>query len=105
MNIALEDPAVWNDPARAQELGKEKKLLDGVVITLQEVDAQADDLLELFEMAEDEKDDDTLEAIESDAREVEARVADLEFRRMFSHPMDPNPCFIEIQSGAGGTEA
>ncbi len=96
---------MWNDPARAQELGKEKKLLDGVVITLQEVDAQAGDLLELFEMAEDENDDDTLEAIESDAREIEARIADLEFRRMFSHPMDPNPCFIEIQAGAGGTEA
>ncbi len=96
---------MWNDPARAQELGKEKKLLDGVVLTLQEVDAQAGDLLELFEMAEDENDDDTLEAIESDAREIEARIADLEFRRMFSHPMDPNPCFIEIQAGAGGTEA
>ena len=75
------------------------------MITLREVDAQANDLLELFEMAQDEKDDDTLEAIESDARKIESRVADLEFRRMFSHPMDPNPCFIEIQSGAGGTEA
>jgi len=105
VNVALEDPAVWNDAQRAQELGKEKKQLEGVVLTLDEVDQQSKDLLELFEMAEAEKDDDTLESIEADMGELQTLVGGLEFRRMFSNPMDENACFIEIQAGAGGTEA
>jgi peptide chain release factor 2 len=75
------------------------------VLTLDEVATQSDDLIELFEMAASEKDDDTLEAIEADMRGLEELVGGLEFRRMFSNPMDENACFIEIQSGAGGTEA
>ncbi|MEZ5627780.1 MAG: peptide chain release factor 2 [Rhodocyclaceae bacterium] len=105
VNIALEDPDVWNDAARGQALGKEKKLLEGVVVTLQHVAQQSGDLLDLFEMAEAEGDDDTLEAIETDAKALEAIVGGLEFRRMFSGPMDENACFIDIQAGAGGTEA
>ena len=105
VNIALEDPEVWNDAARAQELGKEKKLLEGVVLTLDTVARQSADLLELFEMAEAEDDEDTLEAVAGDMQALEGLVADMEFRRMFAHPMDASPCFIEIQSGAGGTEA
>ena len=60
---------------------------------------------ELFEIASAEDDDSTLLAVEADARAVEQRVADLEFRRMFANPADPNNCFVEIQAGAGGTEA
>ncbi len=60
---------------------------------------------ELFEIASAEDDDSTLLAVEADAKEVERRVADLEFRRMFANPADPNNCFVEIQAGAGGTEA
>ncbi|ODT35165.1 MAG: peptide chain release factor 2 [Lautropia sp. SCN 70-15] len=56
-------------------------------------------------MARGEDDDDTLVAVEADVREVEHMVEDLEFRRMFSNPADPSNCFIEIQAGAGGTEA
>ncbi len=63
------------------------------------------DSTDLFAMAREEQDDDTLIAIEADALELKALVEDLEFRRMFSNPMDPNNCFIDIQAGAGGTEA
>ena len=63
------------------------------------------DAAELFAMAAAEDDDATLVAVESDVRAVESEVEDLEFRRMFSNPADPNPCFVEIQAGAGGTEA
>ncbi|MDY0011444.1 MAG: peptide chain release factor 2 [Rhodocyclaceae bacterium] len=105
VNRALEDPAVWNDAARAQELGKEKKVLEGVVLTLQAVEQQLADLKELFELAGLEEDEDTYLAVEADLAGPEKLVADLEFRRMFNNPMDPSPCFIEIQSGAGGTEA
>ncbi len=63
------------------------------------------DTQDLFEMAREEGDEDTLVAIETDTHAIEARVADVEFRRMFANPADPNNAFIDIQAGAGGTEA
>lgn len=60
---------------------------------------------DLFEMAREENDDDTLLSVETDSMEIERVVAEMEFRRMFSHEMDANNCFIDIQSGSGGTEA
>jgi peptide chain release factor 2 len=96
---------VWGDSKRAQELGKEKKALDAVVETLLSVDATLKDSQELFDMAKDEGDESTLRAIDTDAADVERAVADLEFRRMFSNAADSFNCFLDIQSGAGGTEA
>ena len=101
----MEDPALWNEPARAQELGKEKKGLEGVVLTLDELGQGIADARELFDLAQAEGDDSTLEAVAADADALETRVGALEFRRMFSNPLDPNNCFIDIQAGAGGTEA
>ncbi|MFZ6766091.1 peptide chain release factor 2 [Undibacterium sp. Di26W] len=105
VNAELEDPAVWNDPKRAQELGKEKKSLETVVNTLIKADSGLRDANDLFAMAREENDDDTLEAIELDAQSLLELVEGMEFRRMFNNPMDPNNCFIDIQAGAGGTEA
>ncbi len=105
VNRALEDPTVWNNAERAQELGKEKRQLEDVVLTLQKIDAQSRDLKDLYELAEAEDDDDTFEAVETDLAALQGAIETLEFRRMFSNPMDPNNCFIEIQAGAGGTEA
>ena len=101
----LEDASVWNDPKRAQDLGREKKELEGVVLTLDSIALSLADCADLFELASAEDDEETFLAVESDVVDVEARVAQLEFRRMFNNPMDPQPAFIEIQSGAGGTEA
>ena len=101
----LEDPKVWDNTERAQELSREKKSLENVVLTLDRVGGQLKDADELFAMARDEDDDDTLRAVAADAQEIEKDVALLEFRRMFNNPADPLNCFIEIQSGAGGTEA
>ncbi|NUT14647.1 MAG: peptide chain release factor 2 [Cupriavidus sp.] len=105
VNGLLEDPDVWNNPKRAQDLGKEKKMLEGVVGVLGKL---TDDLVgaeELFELAKEEGDDDTLESIEADVKGFEAVVADMEFRRMFAGEMDQANAFIDIQAGAGGTEA
>jgi peptide chain release factor 2 len=76
-----------------------------VVGTLDKVAQALRDNAELLEMARVEDDERTLEAVADDLAESEKSVADLEFRRMFSHPMDPNNCFVDIQSGSGGTEA
>jgi peptide chain release factor 2 len=102
---ALEDPKVWDDPKRAQEFGKEKKQLEAVVAALTEVDTGVRDAQELFGLARDENDDATLVAIERDVSGLAKAVAGMEFRRMFSDPLDPNSCFVDIQAGAGGTEA
>ncbi len=103
VEAALEDPNVWNDPKRAQELGKEKKTLDDIVGVIRKLDADLADNRELFEMSQD--DDSGLRAIAKDVALLTPTVERLEFRRMFSQEADPNNCFIDIQAGAGGTEA
>ncbi|WP_325341498.1 peptide chain release factor 2 [Xylophilus sp.] len=105
VNASLEDPGVWNDPKKAQELGKEKKTLDGVVLTLERLDRELADSGELYEMAKEEQDFASLESIEADAAALRADVEALEFRRMFSNEADPLNAFLDIQAGAGGTEA
>ncbi|AGX87699.1 peptide chain release factor RF-2 [Candidatus Symbiobacter mobilis CR] len=105
VNAALEDPTVWDDPKRAQELGKEKKLLEGVVITLSDLDHHLQDDAELFALSRDDGDVDSLAHIEASTAQWEATVKELEFRRMFNNPADPLNCFLDIQAGAGGTEA
>jgi peptide chain release factor 2 len=101
----LEDPGVWNDAARAQELGKERRTLEEIVGTLERIDSGLKDSLDLFALAKSERDDATLVSVGADVRDIEKLVAGLEFRRMFSNPMDPNNCFVDINAGQGGTEA
>ncbi|MGE5864868.1 MAG: peptide chain release factor 2 [Rhizobacter sp.] len=105
VNAALENPKVWDEPKRAQELGKEKRSLDTVVETIDHLTANLADNTELYEMSKEEGDTDALAAIEADAAKLSEIVAGLEFRRMFNNPADPSNCFIDIQAGAGGTEA
>jgi len=76
-----------------------------VVSTLEKLDQGLKDARELFQMARSENDDATLNAVSNDVAGMEKIVADMEFRRMFSNPMDPNNCFLDVQSGSGGTEA
>ncbi len=105
VNAELEDPKIWNDQAHAQALGREKKSLENVVQTLELLTQSIGDSLELFELASADDDDETLGAIAQDADGYQHTIEGLEFRRMFSNPADPLNCFIDIQSGAGGTEA
>ncbi len=101
----LEDPDVWNDPERAQSLGKERSALEAVVLTIEQLGSGLADASDLLEMAVEEGDEDTLNSLVSDLDEYEKQVSGLEFRRMFSGPMDANNAFLDIQSGSGGTEA
>ncbi len=63
------------------------------------------DAADLFGMAKDENDEETLVAVETDTHDLQKQVELMEFRRMFSNPLDKNNCFVDIQAGAGGTEA
>ncbi|WP_146159113.1 peptide chain release factor 2 [Nitrosomonas aestuarii] len=105
LNRLLEDPGIWNDAKQAEEVGREKKSLEDVVLTLESMDHQINDARELFELAREESDEETFSSIAADVNELEEIVAKLEFRRMFSDPMDPSNCFVDVQSGSGGTEA
>ncbi|MCZ8235169.1 MAG: peptide chain release factor 2 [Inhella sp.] len=105
VNAALENPAVWNEPKRAQDLGKEKRELDRVVETINHLESNLADNLELFDMAKAEGDFDSIETLEGETAKLTAMVEEFEFRRMFNNPADPSNCFIDIQAGAGGTEA
>ena len=105
MNGLLEDPKIWDNAQNAQKLGKEKRTLELVVLNLQALEAGIKDSQELFEMAREEADDDTLKSVAADSLEIETQIADMEFKRMFSGELDGANCFIEFQSGSGGTEA
>ncbi|MEA3275892.1 MAG: peptide chain release factor 2 [Pseudomonadota bacterium] len=101
----LEDPDIWNDPDRAQALGKERASLEAVVVNLDRLETGLADAADLLSMAAEEGDDDTVDAVAADLDEQEGSVGELEFRRMFAGPMDEKNAFLDIQAGSGGTEA
>lgn len=101
----LESPEVWNDPERAQALGKERGLLEGIVNTINNLEVGLSDAAELLDMAVEEKDEETIDTVIEDLAVFEKQVALLEFRRMFSGEMDANNAYLDVQSGSGGTEA
>jgi peptide chain release factor 2 len=96
---------VWNHPERAQELGRERARLELSVGTLEQVRNELAEARELLDLAVEADDAATVAAVEKDLGRVEGRVAKLEFRRMFPGEMDAHNAFLDIQSGAGGTEA
>ncbi len=101
----LEAPDVWDNPERAQALGKERATLQAIVEVLKAVSRGLDDASELLEMAVLDEDAESVAAVEADVGRIAKEVETLEFRRMFSGEMDPNPAFLDIQAGSGGTEA
>ncbi len=105
VNGLLEDPNVWNDPQNAQALGKEKSDLDLIVETIDKLDAGCEDVEGLVELAVEADDQETLDEAISESDDLEAQLAKLEFRRMFSGPQDSSDCYIDLQAGSGGTEA
>ncbi len=101
----LEDPNVWNDPERAQALGRERSTLDKTVNGIRSLTEGLEGANELLELAESEQDADTAQAVVDDVAGFAAEVDKLEFQRMFSGEFDSANCFVDIQAGAGGTEA
>jgi peptide chain release factor 2 len=103
--LELENPDIWSNPEHAQQLGKQKASLEAVVTGLDNGLQALVDATELLELAASEDDEATVVEVEVDLQAVEKTVAELEFKRMFSGEMDANNAYLEIQSGAGGTEA
>lgn len=101
----MEQPDIWNQPEHAQQLGKQRAQYETVVNTILDVECGISEANELLELAELEEDQSAVDSIIQDLDSLEAKVAHLEFRRMFSGEMDANNAFVDIQSGSGGTEA
>ena len=101
----MEDPSIWEDQEAAQKLGQEKAKLETIVETLDAVARGAADSRDMLGLAQEEQDQDLVDEVSADMKQLEAELAKLEFQRMFSGPMDANNAFIDIQSGSGGTEA
>ena len=105
VNRELEDSAVWNNPENAQALGKEKVTLEQIVETIEILEQGVDDVEGLLELAVEAEDEDTFAETQSELAELITHLELLEFRRMFAGPNDSNDCYLDIQSGSGGTEA
>ncbi|PJK10930.1 peptide chain release factor 2 [Lysobacteraceae bacterium NML120232] len=101
----LENPDIWNNPEQAQALGRERASLDKNVNGIRNLTDGLNGANELLELAEMEDDEDTALAVLADVDRFEKDVAALEFQRMFSGKMDNTNAFVDIQAGAGGTEA
>jgi len=101
----LEDPAVWTKPERAQELGRERARLTADTGEIDRATKGIADAAELLELAESEGDEAAARDIDKDAQRLEADVRRLELKRMFHGEMDSHNAFLDIQAGAGGTEA
>ena len=103
INTKLQDPNVWSNQEESQKLGKEKASLDKLVELIEGLNSSVEDLNELFELlGEDESESNQLK---EELLNVEEKISDLEFRRMFSGRMDQANTYLDIQSGSGGTEA
>jgi peptide chain release factor 2 len=96
---------VWQNPERAQELGRERTKLEGVVGTLDRMSEGLHESGELLDLAEAETDEGTAQAVEKDLARIDGEIRKLEFKRMFPGEMDAHNAFLDIQAGAGGTEA
>ncbi len=105
VNAELEQPDVWNEPDRAQALGKERSALEAVVETLDQITQGLEDVSGLLELAVEAEDEDTFNEAVAELDGLDKKLGELEFRRMFSGEYDSADCYMDIQAGSGGTEA
>ena len=101
----LEQAEVWQNPEKAQNLGRERAQLEAIVTKLLQLTRGIADAVELLQIAKQESDADIVADIQKDAAALQAIIDKLEFERMFAGKMDANNAYLDIQSGSGGTEA
>lgn len=101
----MESPEIWKNPALAQELGRERAQLETTVNLYEQLNTSLQENNELLTLAQEENDAEAFELVGQEIEKLKHGIENLEFKRMFSHPMDPNNAFLDINSGSGGTEA
>ncbi|PUA29772.1 MAG: peptide chain release factor 2 [Cellvibrio sp. 79] len=105
VELDLGEPSVWENPERAQALGRERSSLEMVVKTIDDLDNGVRDSRELLDMAVEEDDESMVADVQAELERLDKQLGVLEFRRMFSGETDANNAYLDIQSGSGGTEA
>jgi peptide chain release factor 2 len=104
-NAMIENPDLWNDPARAQKLMRERQMLMDAVGTYDSIDRDLADNVELIEMGEAEGDADIVAEAEAALKVLVAKAAEKELEALLDGEADGNDTFLEINAGAGGTES
>lgn len=105
VNAELEQPEVWNQPEKAQALGKERVSLEAVVNTIDTLESGINDIGDLLDLAVEAEDQELFDEVNTELESLDNQLGQLEFRRMFSGEYDSADCYIDIQAGSGGTEA
>ncbi|MCA8882699.1 MAG: peptide chain release factor 2 [Rhodobacteraceae bacterium] len=104
-NAMAEDPDLWNDPAKAQKLMRDRQMLVDAVETYKSLGRELDDNIELIEMGEEEDDADVIAEAEAAIKTLAQTAAQKEIEALLDGEADGNDTFLEINSGAGGTES
>ncbi|QBK30636.1 peptide chain release factor 2 [Roseitalea porphyridii] len=105
LNARAEDPELWNDPAEAQKMMQERQRLEEMITAIRGFDQALEDNVELIELGEEEGDDETVAEAEKAIRDLEGQIEERQIEALLSGEMDANDTFVEIHSGAGGTES
>jgi peptide chain release factor 2 len=101
----MSQPGFWNNQDNAQRVTSQLSALKAVVEPAEDVQRQIKDLAELYELAAEEKDQETLAQVEKDVGSLAKRCDQIELQGLLSGPQDANNCFFSIHAGAGGTES
>ena len=104
-NARTEDPDLWNDPAKAQKLMRERQTLVDAIETYRKIETDLNDNRELIEMGEAEGDDEIVSEAEETLKHLRGVAEAKELEALLDGEADGNDCFLEINAGAGGTEA
>ncbi|WP_155897365.1 peptide chain release factor 2 [Aureimonas ureilytica] len=105
LNAAAEDPSIWNDPQEAQRLMKERQRLDSGINGILGLEQALRDNIELIAMGEEEGDDAVVTEAENAIKGLQKDVAERQIEALLSGEVDANDTYVEIHSGAGGTES
>ncbi|HEY9039343.1 MAG TPA: peptide chain release factor 2 [Roseovarius sp.] len=104
-NARVEDPNLWDDPAKAQKLMRDRQALVDALETHDSIKAELSDNVELIEMGEAEGDEDIVTEAETALKALKKRAAAKELEALLNGEADANDAFLEINAGAGGTES
>ncbi|WP_156459536.1 peptide chain release factor 2 [Brevundimonas sp. Root1279] len=105
LNARVEDPTLWNDPEQAQAVSRDRSRLEAQINTVREMEQGLEDGVMLADMADEEGDEAALEGARADLKAIKDRAARAELEALLSGEADGNDAYLEVNSGAGGTES
>ncbi|KAK0331652.1 hypothetical protein LTR94_028062, partial [Friedmanniomyces endolithicus] len=105
LNARVEDPTLWNNPEEAQAVSRDRSRLEGQVSAVKQMEQGLDDGVMLAEMADEEGDEAALDDARAQLAAIKERAARAELEALLSGEADGNDAYLEVNSGAGGTES